>query len=210
MNEERRPAASSRFLKLAQQFSDKEFRDSYVAALTRRFLARQMRKFRGDLSQIDFAERIDKQQTIVSRLENPNYSGWTLNTLFEIAGKLNVGVVVRFVDFPSFLKATEDFSESAMHPMPYDQQKVDDFAQAEALRELDEIKKLFERKPTPAPRRDEEHSQRLAALSEDDDRESAADYQKIQTELSEVPKLKRPDNSAAFQRQQPEQPSAGV
>ena len=135
MDEERPHAVSSRLLKLAQQFSDKEFRDSYVAALTRRFLARQMRKFRGDLSQIEFAERLGKQQTIVSRLENPNYSGWTLSTLLEIANKLNVGVIVRFVDFSSFLKDTEDFSESAIHPASYDKQQVDDFARSEAVQE---------------------------------------------------------------------------
>ena len=125
-------AASSRFTKLAHQFGDKEFRDSYVAALTRRFLARQMKKFRGDASQTEFAARLDKQQTIVSRLENPNYSGWTLGTLLEIASKLDVGLVVRFVDFPSFMKATEDFSETALRPASYSQQQVEDFAQSEA------------------------------------------------------------------------------
>ncbi len=136
MGTERLSAASFRFLKLAQQFHDKEFRDSYVAAHTRRFLARQMRKFRGDLSQTEFAEQLDKQQTIVSRLENPNYSGWTLGTLLEIASKLNVGVVVRFVDFPTFLKSTDDFSERAMHPTSYDPQRVDNFARSEAEKEF--------------------------------------------------------------------------
>ena len=96
-----------------------------------------MRKFRGDLSQIEFAERyfFCKQQTIVSRLENPNYSGWTLSTLLEIANKLNVGVIVRFVDFSSFLKDTEDFVPSAKHPASYDKQQVDDFARSEAVQE---------------------------------------------------------------------------
>jgi transcriptional regulator with XRE-family HTH domain len=135
MKEERPQSASSRFFKLAQQFRDKEFRDTYVAAHTRRFLARQMRKFRGDLSQTEFAEQLGKQQTIVSRLENPNYSGWTLSTLLEIANKLNVGVIVRFVDFPSFLKFTDDFSESAVHPASYEQEVVDDFARVETEKE---------------------------------------------------------------------------
>lgn len=135
MDEERPPVRSSRFLKLAKQFRDKEFRDTYVAAHTRRFLARQMRKFRGDLSQMDFAGKLGKQQTIVSRLENPNYSGWTLSTLLEIANKLNVGLIVRFVDFPSFLKFTDDFSESAVHPESYRQEEVDDFARIEAEKE---------------------------------------------------------------------------
>lgn len=137
MDEKHLPAASSRFFKLAQQFHDKEFRDTYVAAQTRRFLARQMRKFRGHLSQAEFADRLDKQQTIVSRLEDPNYSGWTLGTLLEIASKLNVGLVVRFVDFPMFLKFTGDLSEEAMCPSPYNEQEVDDSACAEAISSRD-------------------------------------------------------------------------
>jgi hypothetical protein len=62
MNEEHSHVASSRFFKLAQQFRDKEFRDTYVAAHTRRFLARQMRKFRSRLSQTEFAEQLGKHR----------------------------------------------------------------------------------------------------------------------------------------------------
>jgi len=120
-------ADSHRLVRLAEKMHDKEYRDGYVAAHTRQVLAKQMREFRGDKSQTDFADEIDKRQTIVSRLENPNYSGWSLNTLFEIASKLNVAVFVRFVDFPTFLKYSGDQSEAALHPAPYDGQQVDDF-----------------------------------------------------------------------------------
>jgi hypothetical protein len=44
-------------------------------------------------------------------------------------------VIVRFVDFQSFLKVTDDFSEKAMQPAAYDPQQVDDFARVEATRE---------------------------------------------------------------------------
>jgi hypothetical protein len=117
---------------------DKKYRDGYVAAHNRQVLAKQMREFRGDKSQTEFAELIDKRQTIVSRLENPNYSGWTLGTLFEMASKLNVAVFVRFVDFPTFLKYSGQQSEAALHPAVYDQQQVDDFALSEA--KIDEPK----------------------------------------------------------------------
>ena len=76
MEEEHHHVSIPRLQKLAHEFHDKDFRDAYVAAQTRRFLARQMRKFRGSMSQTEFAGMLDKQQTIVSRLENPNYSGW--------------------------------------------------------------------------------------------------------------------------------------
>jgi hypothetical protein len=93
LGEEYLTAPSSRLARLAREFRDKAFRDTYVASHTRRFLARQMRKFRGEMSQSEFGDLIGKQQTIVSRLENPNYSGWTLSTLFEIASKLNIAVL---------------------------------------------------------------------------------------------------------------------
>jgi hypothetical protein len=105
----------------------KAYRDSYVASHTRQFLARQMREFRGDQSQTEFGALLDKQQTVVSRLEDPNYGKWTLQTLFDVASKLEVAVVVRFVDFPTFLGLTNDRSKAALSPASYDQAKVDEF-----------------------------------------------------------------------------------
>ena len=98
MDEERRPANFPRLRSLIEKFRSKEYRDSYIAAHTRRFLAHQMRKFRCDKSQAEFGQLIDKRQTVVSQLEDPKYGKWTLQTLFDVAAKLNVAVLVRFVD----------------------------------------------------------------------------------------------------------------
>jgi hypothetical protein len=62
----------------------------------------------------------------VSRLEDPNYGKWTLQTLFDVAAKLDIAVVVRFTDFPTFLRTTDDRSPSAIFPSSYDQTAVDD------------------------------------------------------------------------------------
>jgi hypothetical protein len=115
-------AISHRLRNLVTKFRDKPYRDSYIAGYSRRFLARQMRKFRGDASQEEFGNLIGKQQTVVSRLEDPNYGKWTLQTLFDVAAKLNVAVLVSFVDVPTFLKHTEEnASEDAFRPLPYDE-----------------------------------------------------------------------------------------
>src|SRR5262249_18551523 len=82
MERERHLADSHRLRSLIEKFRDKAYRDSYIAAHTRRFLARQMRKFRGEKSQVAFGDVIGKRQTVVSRLEDPNYGKWTLQTLF--------------------------------------------------------------------------------------------------------------------------------
>ena len=124
MDEERQSAGFPRWARLIEKFRDKEYRDSYVASHTRRFLARQMRKFRGEKSQSDFGETIDKPQTIVSRLEDPGYGPKTLQTMFETAARLNLAVIARFVDFPTFLKLTDDMSDEASFPQPYSEQEL--------------------------------------------------------------------------------------
>lgn len=119
-------SSPSRLARLVAKFRDKSYRDSYVRSHTKQFLARQMRAFRGEKSQKEFAELIGVTQSMVSeRLENPNYGKWTSQTLFDTASKLNVAVFVRFVDFETFLKLTANMSEDTAHPLEYDQDALD-------------------------------------------------------------------------------------
>ena len=131
MDGERGSADSPRLSSLAEKFHEKRYRDGYVAAHTRGVLARQMRNFRGDLTQAEFGAEIDKRQTVVSRLENPAYGGWSLRTMLEIARKRNVAVFVRFVDFSTFLKSSGDLSDSALRPQPYDEETINELAREE-------------------------------------------------------------------------------
>ena len=101
--------------------AEKEYRHGYVFAQTSQFLARQMREFRGELSQVEFGRILDKPQSVVSRLEDPNYGKWTLQSLFEVARKLDVAVLVRFVDFPTFATFVVDWSDPATRPDKYNQ-----------------------------------------------------------------------------------------
>jgi len=133
MDNELNDANSHRVVRLAEKFHNKEYRDTYVESHTRRFLAHQMRKFRGEKSQVEFGDILNKRQTIVWRLEDPNYSGWTLRTLFQVAQKLNVAVVARFVNFQTFLRFTDDTSESALNPDSYNEARVDAFAMDKAI-----------------------------------------------------------------------------
>jgi len=118
---------SHRNIRLAQKFHSKDYRDTYVESHSRRFLAHQMREFRGDASQTEFGRSIGRSQTIVSRLEDPNYSGWTTHTIFDVAKRLNVAAIVRFVDFPRFLQFTDDLSAAALKPTSYAETSVDQF-----------------------------------------------------------------------------------
>jgi hypothetical protein len=136
MHERSSFADSPRLQRLAEKMHDKGYRDGYVASHARQVLAKQMREFRGEMSQSEFGEELGKPQTIVSRLENPSYSGWSLRTLIEVARRLNVAVFVRFVNFATFLKYSGDMSVSALHPEPYDQERLDQFVRAELDRQV--------------------------------------------------------------------------
>jgi hypothetical protein len=198
MPTESSPADSHRLVRLAEKMHDKEYRDGYVAAHNRQVLAKQMREFRGDKSQTDFAELLDKKQTVVSRLENPSYPGWTLSTLFEVASKLNVAVFVRFVDFPTFLKYSGKQEQSDLHPNVYDQIEVDDFAQAEAeydasIRRILEKLKSPTETPTKEAARQEPKSEGPASSLLSKDRESAADYPSA-SDIQKTPTKLEPDD----------------
>ena len=123
-------ASSHRFARLVPKLADKAYRNSYVAHQTRQFLARQVRALRGDKSQNEFGALLDKPQSVVSRLEDPNYGKWTLQTLFDVAARLDRAVIVRIVDYPTFLRFTSDMTDAAARPEAYEQDAVDSLASA--------------------------------------------------------------------------------
>lgn len=148
MDGERGLVDSHRLTNLAEKFHDKRYRDGYVAAHTRSVLARQVRNFRGDRSQAEYAAVIGKRQTVVSRLESPAYGSWTLRTMLEIARKENVAVLVQFVDFATFLKYTGDLSDKAMHPPAYSEGAIDELARENDRRTGENaLKALFSKPP---------------------------------------------------------------
>lgn len=90
----------------------KSYRDSYLSAHVRAGVAYQIQALREhlSLSQEAFAKRIGKPQSVVSRLENPDYGRVTIQTLIEVAQSLDVALTVRFCNYYDFLKSIEDVS----------------------------------------------------------------------------------------------------
>lgn len=64
-----------------------------------------MRDDRG-WSQAELGNRTGKAQAWISKLESPDYEGFTLKTLTEMASAFDVGLEVRFV---AFSKLVDDF-----------------------------------------------------------------------------------------------------
>ena len=125
MANERARAGSRDVVRLAQKMRQPRYRESYVGSHVRQFLARQMRSMRNGTSQEEFGVIVGKPQNVVSRFEDPYYGKWTLTSLLEIASKLDRAVIVRFVDYPTFLKFTQDQSEEAAAPEKYKQEKLE-------------------------------------------------------------------------------------
>src|SRR3982750_3771680 len=84
-----------------QKFSDKLYRDGYLQTQVRSGIAYQIQALREKtgLNQTDFADKIGKKQSFVSRLESTEYGRVSVQTLLDIACKLDVALVVQFTTY---------------------------------------------------------------------------------------------------------------
>lgn len=83
-------------------------RDAYLQAEVTTALAHQIRAIRiqRGWSQAELARRMGTKQHVVSRLENPDYGRYTLQTLMMLSRAFDTGLQVRFVSFVTMLKDT--------------------------------------------------------------------------------------------------------
>jgi transcriptional regulator with XRE-family HTH domain len=90
-----------------EPFLDKEYRDEYLDGYVKAGIAYQVHAIRTHLklTQAEFAAKINKKQSVVSRLENTEYGAVTVSTLLEIAKSLDIALDVRFSSYLSVLTA---------------------------------------------------------------------------------------------------------
>lgn len=98
---------------------NKEYRDSYVSANLKNGLAHQIRTNRElrNLSQTELAAKcgVKTKQEAISRLEDPAYGNYSINTLLKIAAALDVALLVKFVPFSKFLIETADKTPNGLY-----------------------------------------------------------------------------------------------
>lgn len=99
---------------LVDKLQNKEYRDAYVRATTTHGIAHQIRTNRElrNLTQNALATKCGGKttQVAISRLEDPAYGKFTLNSILKVASALDVAVLVRFVPYSKFLLETADKS----------------------------------------------------------------------------------------------------
>lgn len=100
------------------KFAKKLYRDGFLEVTTRASVAFQIRALRQKfgLSQSEFAAKVGKKQSVISRLEDPEKSKASVQSLIEIAQANDVALLVQFVSYPEFLAGTEDISPEALQP----------------------------------------------------------------------------------------------
>ncbi len=136
---------------VAKLLNNPTFRDAYVFEHLKTGIAYQIRAMRdeNEWTQGRLGEEAKKPRNVITRLEDPNYGQFSLQTLREIAAAFNVALLVKFVPFSRLVEEYDDVSPRALiAPNTNDSKEVQRLKRWAAAK--DKAQSVVANKETPA------------------------------------------------------------
>jgi DNA-binding XRE family transcriptional regulator len=111
---------------LVSELTDRDFRNEYMMDQVRTYVAFQIRALREQRSwlQGDLAKAAEKTQSVISRLEDPDYGKLSLQTCLEIAIAFDLPLLVQFVEWDDWLARMSNVSPSALRKRSFDANRL--------------------------------------------------------------------------------------
>ena len=111
---------------LVRELTNVEFRDAYMTEQVRSYIAFQIRALREQRrwSQGDLARESGKTQSVISRMEDPDYDKLGLQSCLEIAVAYDVPLLVQFVEWDDWLARMSNMSPSALRKRSFDANRL--------------------------------------------------------------------------------------
>ena len=102
-------------------WKDREYREAYMEAAVEQGVAWQIRinRQKRGLSQKSLASVIGTQQSAVSRLEDPEYGGHSLETLVQVAKAFDCALAVKFISYSQLASEAERLTEGEQYACPF-------------------------------------------------------------------------------------------
>src|SRR6267154_1803106 len=104
--------------------ANKGFRRAFLEENIKTGIAFQVRALRekNKWSQPKLGERAGKTQSVISRIEDPNYGNFTIRTLLDLAAAFDVALLVKFVSYSQLLFELKDLSPKALAVSSYEEE----------------------------------------------------------------------------------------